>query len=362
MNKKVISILDKPSLDTILPVLKRSISNSNLLSGKSPFRAVISAENHGIRAVIAANDYRTVRDLREYGSDFGPVLFSAIKRALNSPHPRIFDGGAGDAFFSEDLLRFRSVPYCDLMRMDTTSLDPVYPLSFPHPDEVANNSIGYEPGKIQRFVFDQFMERFNDPDKYPQFIRDFLIDYGSKSLEHRPHVTAFTLSLNTREKKDFADTIEQSRGKFELMTGRYFKEVPLEELIAKGRYQLIVDNKGILSYSDDLTSDMNKYIEMLNVGGELLAAMGNEHTFVRMPNGDKIPIEQWLQAISIPGLNMEIEKREVDLKLINQYLKYIRATNIIVHITKTDETAEFPKLTFESATGSCPPSAVFRPN
>jgi len=87
----------------------------------------------------------------------------------------------------------------------------------------------------------------------PRFLKATAIGYEA------PKDPAFE-----REKREIAGTLGEDR--FRYLSGRYFSKIPPEEI---GKADVITDLYGVLSYTENLSGDLEKALGALNPGGQL---------------------------------------------------------------------------------------------
>ena len=90
-------------------------------------------------------------------------------------------------------------------------------------------------------------------------------------------------------------------GNLNELVGRYVEDIPDEEL---GKFNIITDVFGAVSYSERLDVVLNKYLRLLTEGGTLYVHTVSFHTQIIRKDGSKIAMFEWLQAI--PGLRVTV--------------------------------------------------------
>lgn len=92
---------------------------------------------------------------------------------------------------------------------------------------------------------------------------------------------------------------EEAAGKkFTYLSGKLFQEFGQEELGGTGQLTLITDYNGILFYTDTLSEDLQKYLDLLKNGGELYVA--KFFATIDDDNGSdrSDPVLNWLKNVS----------------------------------------------------------------
>lgn len=130
--------------------------------------------------------------------------------------------------------------------------------------------------------------------------KDFLKSTGTKA----PYLTAITVKYPESMPK----TLNQN--KFKVLSGRYFEEIPNEEL---RKADVITDVVGILNYSSQIDLVLEKYIDLLKTEGVLYVHIPWTSTTVETKSGLKLTLRDWIKRI--PGLRMiPLKDRQNDFK------------------------------------------------
>jgi hypothetical protein len=106
----------------------------------------------------------------------------------------------------------------------------------------------------------------------------------------RPRMTAITKVYPDDQPKELAG------GRFRVLSGRYFEEIPTQEI---PRADLITDVVGIINYSDQIDLALEKYLGLLKPDGTIYVFIPPSLTFIRRGD-DTFSLIDWLR--SIPGL------------------------------------------------------------
>jgi hypothetical protein len=129
-------------------------------------------------------------------------------------------------------------------------------------------------------------------DAYAQ--KDFLGSRdGSRVIPGRPRLTAITYEYPADQPRVLAN------GRFQVMAGRFFEDIPLAEL---PRADLITDVVGILNYTYSLDRSLQKYLDMLKPDGLIFVFIPPGITSVRTRSGVLLNLEAWVRTI--PGLRV----------------------------------------------------------
>lgn len=123
--------------------------------------------------------------------------------------------------------------------------------------------------------------------------------------------------------------------------GRYFEEIPVDEL---GKFDLITEFFGPASYSSDLGLVLNRYLQLLKVGGRLYI---NNKFQTEIVIGDLVTTGLWDFLQQAQGISVR-----VSLNVI--------ATKYSFEIIKTSEDAKFPSLSPISYEPGQPPRRQFQ--
>jgi len=149
-----------------------------------------------------------------------------------------------------------------------------------------------------------------------------------KSVKAAADVTAVAWKINRIfGLRSFGGKLESHEGAFELMDTSAWKKA-----------DLITDLYGILAYTKDLHTSLQKMVDLLNVNGELYFTHIHFENSVRV-NGKPVSIQEFLS--SIPGLKVE-----------GQYSE-LKVTKLVEHV-------QIPQLVLEAFIEYAPPRRVFR--
>jgi len=170
------------------------------------------------------------------------------------------------------------------------------------------------------------------------------------------NVTAVTYTLTEYRREKF-----QNQPKLNLLSGRFLSDISVRELTDRfGKADVILDFWGVLAYTDHLSEDLQKYIDVAKPGAQIYMVVGpREYDYVsgfgrrkskssvfrstvRTRQGEVITVPDWLRTI--PGLHV----MESDANLV---------------ITIADPSrVRIPRLVLEGAdtTVTKPPARFFR--
>ena len=83
--------------------------------------------------------------------------------------------------------------------------------------------------------------------------------------------TATGYAVPTAAEGRVAEAIKGYKGRFEYISGKYFGDISNQELDwpRGGDFDLITDLNGVLYYTQDFVGDLERYLELLSVGGVL---------------------------------------------------------------------------------------------
>ncbi len=199
------------------------------------------------REVIRTRKFASKRDLVSYLSDF-PSEFADDLFKLG-PQAKLLDAGGGAFYFAEEVVALRKLP---------------------------SSSKELSPKLTPR-----------------------LSTFLDTPLTHRPQVTAISLNL---ERKN----IPSYEGRLKLLWGRFFAEIPEEEL---GKFDLITDLKGIFAYSPDADEVLRRYVSLLNDSGVIYLYLGEDEkgfsftSSVKTKAGKKVSLAEWVEGLG--GLKVD---------------------------------------------------------
>lgn len=92
--------------------------------------------------------------------------------------------------------------------------------------------------------------------------------------------------------------------KFQYIEGKWLEEIPTSEL---KKFNLITDIYGPISYSKNPISILNKYLDLLEVGGEAYFLLVSRNNLIDM-NGHVVSLGEWLIDVSKNQNDFVIEK------------------------------------------------------
>lgn len=89
----------------------------------------------------------------------------------------------------------------------------------------------------------------------------------SLSTDSSPKYVGVTFELLNRPMEHFSNSIKS--GRLKILTGRFFEDIPTDELQSIGKIKMITDLYGVLSYSAHPDLVLKKYLEILSDDGSL---------------------------------------------------------------------------------------------
>ncbi len=273
---------------------------------------------------------------------------AGAKIATLGPKQLILDAGAGELVFPEEFLSNRRD---ELIKAEET-------LYFGH---------GAIPGS-------------------PFRIRPLLDEIFNTPIQNRPHILAVTKNLSR------PINLADFQGKLSTITGEFFEDIENSLL---GRPDVILDSFGVMSYTENPSLVLEKYLEILQKEGEIYIVLdhlsrpanngealelpaqssgvifgspGNEwlsrnlnRTTIQTKNGKTVTLIQWLYDLNKTGLNVQIKETDFALwfpHAAKDPKKVRRSITVMIH--KSGARFDIPKLRLIKADNTInPPSRMF---
>lgn len=227
--------ISKKSFEILLTFLIFSISTNGLTNCLNHLR------------IVKKNDFKTFRGLGGYLDKFlhdieDIQLLEDLNRLNNKSH--IFDMGCGDCNFALDIFQ---------------SFD------------------------LREYHWDheRFKLRISENDKL-----------ASKPIKQKPNITGVTYKLGKNKSK-----VGKFKNKLHVFDKNFLHDISNDELTKQfGLADMIIDNFGVLSYSEDISRTLNKYISISKVGA-IWYIYGASAKIILL-NGVDIPLRKWLKTFS----------------------------------------------------------------
>lgn len=194
------------------------------------------------------------------------------------------------------------IPYREAVSRDGLDVDPVLFVR----EEIQKNQYTIDRGiKEYEFYFGPpLMEELEKLDADMHWVdggagnayaqKDYL---GSRTGEvikpRRARLTAITYVYPENEPKELAD------GRFKVLAGRYFEEIPNSEIPAA---DLITDMTGVINYTYQLDLVLKKYLDLLKTDGKIFVYIPMHITKITKKTGVIYGLMEWLKRI--PGLTV----------------------------------------------------------
>jgi len=127
-----------------------------------------------------------------------------------------------------------------------------------------------------------------------------------------PNLTGISYKINYGHYLDHVEPLAREL-KLQLFEKQYFENLSDEVLTARwGRADVITDMMGILSYSSNISETIQRYLDLLNVGGSIFAYMS--HTKISFASNDTL--DSWLNSIT--GVLLIRKGNAIYLKKLNE--------------------------------------------
>ena len=95
-----------------------------------------------------------------------------------------------------------------------------------------------------------------------------------------------------------------SKSKMKYLSGRWFEEIPDSEL---GTFDVITDFFGPVSYGKDSLEIVNKYLRLLNAGGEIFISMPMNAAVLSTERSKVVSLSEWIKMQLEVSANYEVE-------------------------------------------------------
>lgn len=137
-------------------------------------------------------------------------------------------------------------------------------------------------------------------------------------------------AAKTNEEQQVVEKLAKN-DKFKYLSGAYFSEMEEKEELEKGKTNIISDFNGVLSYTQTLSEDLNKYLRILKVGGRLYtnfrAKIYEGETLISELDWIKKDTRDDLDVIFIPSsYSIVIEKKKEGAAV--KTLSFVKQDNI----------------------------------
>jgi SAM-dependent methyltransferase len=144
----------------------------------------------------------------------------------------------------------------------------------------------------------------------------------------RARCTAVAFQMPPAAGESIKTAAEKYEGKFNYISGGYFHGIRHEDL-EEGVFDLITDVNGVLYYTETFKEDIERYLDLLKVNGEVFIT----DPFIHV---------HWLESTDVPDNCSDFAKWASNIDGVQ--VNYYYTTRTIVHIKKTKQKCAPPPL------------------